>query len=169
MHRLFLTKELQEERVFHDFNNVSEENALHAILEALGFDPYITGGYAESSDTRVYVESMNTLRIASNGALDYYADPAEIAAAELPDAAQQRKLRLNGRRAALTDDGTVEQRIVTVLEPFEGWCPVTKGVKEGEKVVISGVSKLRPGAKVALVEATDNDDLNPKYKAPIEN
>ena len=29
--------------------------------------------------------------------------------------------------------------------------------------------KLRPGAKVALVEPTDNDDLNKNYKAPIEN
>ena len=30
-------------------------------------------------------------------------------------AAQQRKLRLNGKRAVLSDDGTVEQRIGTLL------------------------------------------------------
>ena len=69
----------------------------------------------------------------------------------------------------LKDDMTVEQRVVTVREAFEGWSPILTGVKDGEKVVISGVSKLRPGSKVVLVEATDNDDLNPKYKAPIEN
>ena len=69
----------------------------------------------------------------------------------------------------LKDDMTVEQRVVTVREAFEGWAPVLTGLASGEKVVISGVSKLRPGAKVALVEATDNDDLNPKYKVPIEN
>ena len=69
----------------------------------------------------------------------------------------------------LKDDMTVEQRVVTVREAFEGWSPILTGVKDGEKVVISGVAKLRPGAKVVLVEATDNDDLNPKYKAPIEN
>ena len=69
----------------------------------------------------------------------------------------------------LKDDMTVEQRVVTVREHFEGWAPVLTGLESGEKVVISGVSKLRPGAKVALVEPTDNDDLNPKYKAPIEN
>ena len=69
----------------------------------------------------------------------------------------------------LRDDMTVEQRVVTVREAFEGWAPVLTGLEGGEKVVISGVSKLRPGAKVALVEPTDNDDLNPKYKAPIEN
>ena len=69
----------------------------------------------------------------------------------------------------LKDDMTVEQRVVTVREAFEGWAPILTGIKDGEKVVISGVSKLRPGSKVALVEATGNDDLDPKYKAPIEN
>ena len=68
----------------------------------------------------------------------------------------------------LKDDMTVEQRVVTVREAFEGWSPILTGVKDGEKVVISGVSKLRPGSKVVLVEATGNDDLDPKYKAPIK-
>jgi len=68
----------------------------------------------------------------------------------------------------LKDDQTVEQRVVTVKEAFEGWVPVVKGLSAGEKVVISGVSKLRPGMKVMLVEATDNDDLNPKYQPPIK-
>ena len=68
----------------------------------------------------------------------------------------------------LKDDMTVEQRVVTVREAFEGWAPILTGLEGGEKVVISGVSKLRPGAKVALVEPTDNDDLNPKYKPPIK-
>ena len=68
----------------------------------------------------------------------------------------------------LKDDMTVEQRVVTVREAFEGWAPVLTGIADGEKVVISGVSKLRPGAKVALVEPTDNDDLNPGYQPPIK-
>ena len=59
----------------------------------------------------------------------------------------------------LKDDMTVEQRVVGTGEPFEGWCPVTGGVAAGEKVVVSGVHKLAPGAKVALVEATENPDL----------
>ena len=69
----------------------------------------------------------------------------------------------------LKDDMTVEQRVVTVREAFEGWAPILTGIKDGEKVVISGISKLRPGSRVALVEATGNDDLDPNYKAPIEN
>ena len=68
----------------------------------------------------------------------------------------------------LKDDSTVEQRVVTTKEMFEGWTPVLTGLKGDEKVVISGVSKLRPGAKVVLVKPTDNDDLNPGYKPPIK-
>ena len=68
----------------------------------------------------------------------------------------------------LKDDGTVEQRIVKAREAFEGWKPIDSGVKVGEKVVVSGVAKLRPGSKVTVVEPTDNDDLNPKYKSPIK-
>ena len=66
------------------------------------------------------------------------------------------------------DKLSVEQRIVTVGEPFEGWTPVMKGLKAGETVVISGMSKLFPGAEVALAEATSNDDLDPKYQPPIK-
>ncbi len=69
----------------------------------------------------------------------------------------------------LKDDGTVEQRIVTVGDTFEGWVPVSRGVAEGEQVVISGVHKLKPGAKVEVVAATDNDDLNPAYEPPIKD
>jgi len=68
----------------------------------------------------------------------------------------------------LKDDMTVEQRVVSVRETYEGWMPVDSGLAEGEKVVVSGVSKLRPGAKVMVAEATANDDLNPKYQPPIK-
>ena len=68
----------------------------------------------------------------------------------------------------LKDDMTVEQRVVTVREAFEGWSPILTGVKDGEKVVISGVSKLRPGSKVVLAEATGNDDIVKGYKPPIK-
>ena len=69
----------------------------------------------------------------------------------------------------LKADSTVEQRVVTTREMHEGWTPIVTGLKPDEKVAISGVSKLRPGAKVVVVEATANDDLNKDYKAPIEN
>ena len=68
----------------------------------------------------------------------------------------------------LKDDGTVEQRVVEVREMSEGWCPVVKGVKVGERVVISGTGKLVPGMKVKVVQPTMNDDLDPKYRAKVQ-
>ena len=68
----------------------------------------------------------------------------------------------------LKDDMTVEQRVVSTKEAFEGWTPVLSGLETGEKVVISGLSKLRPGAKVAVVNATGNDDIDPTYRPPIK-
>lgn len=75
-----------------------------------------------------------------------------------------------GSRAVwvLKDDMTVEQRIVETREMSGGWTPIVKGLKLGEKVVISGISKLAPGMKVALVEATSNDDLDPNFTPRIK-
>ncbi len=68
----------------------------------------------------------------------------------------------------LKDDMTVEQRVVEVREMSEGWSPVVSGLQLGEKVVISGISKLGPGMKVKLVEPTMNDDLDPNYQPPVK-
>lgn len=75
-----------------------------------------------------------------------------------------------GSRAVwvLKDDMTVEQRIVETREVSGGWTPIVQGLKHGEKVVISGISKLAPGMKVALVEATNNDDLDPNFTPRIK-
>ena len=67
------------------------------------------------------------------------------------------------------DDLSVEQRAVEAKEAFEGWTPIVSGLAAGERVVLSGTAKaLGPGVKVALVEPTSNDDINPAHKAPIE-
>jgi multidrug efflux pump subunit AcrA (membrane-fusion protein) len=90
----------------------------------------------------------------------------------MPCVPQQSVVDLSsGERAVwiLKDDGSVEQRVIGASEPSEGWIPVKKGVKVGEKVVISGVSKLAPGMKVVLAEPTGNDDLDPNYQSPIED
>lgn len=68
----------------------------------------------------------------------------------------------------LKDDMTVEQRVVETREMGDGWVPVDKGLAIGEKVVVSGISKLASGMKVALVEATGNDDLDPNFKPRIK-
>ena len=77
----------------------------------------------------------------------------------------------SGDRAVwvVRDDMTVEQRVVSVGEMNKGFLPVYKGVATGEKVVISGISKLATGMAVQLTEPTGNDDLNPEYKSPVKN
>lgn len=64
-------------------------------------------------------------------------------------------------------DSTVEQRAVKIGEMSDGWVPVKEGLKAGEVVVISGISKLMPGAKVAFAKPTNNDDLDSSYVPPI--
>ena len=75
-----------------------------------------------------------------------------------------------GARAVwiLKADNTVEQRVVKVGEMIDGWVPVYEGLAVGEKVVVSGISKLAPGMKVMLAQATSNDDLDPAYVSPIK-
>ena len=63
---------------------------------------------------------------------------------------------------------TVEQRPVETHEAFGGWTPLVKGVEAGERVVISGITKLGPGVKVELTEPTANDDLDADYKPAID-
>ena len=59
-------------------------------------------------------------------------------------------------------DGTAEPRAVKTRDAYLGWSPITEGLEAGETVVISGVSKLMAGAKVAVVAPTPNEDIAPK-------
>ena len=90
---------------------------------------------------------------------------------KLPCVPQQAVLDLStGSRAVwvLKEDMTVEQRVVETRETSAGWTPIVSGVKPGEKVVVSGIAKLAPGMKVALAEATGNEDLDPNFKPRIQ-
>ena len=90
---------------------------------------------------------------------------------EYPSVPQQALFDLPGGNQGvwvLKDDMTVEQRPVETKEAFNGWTPVVKGLAGGERVVISGGSKLGPGVKVAIVQPTSNDDINANHKPPIE-
>jgi len=64
----------------------------------------------------------------------------------------------------LKDDQTVEQRIVETKPMFRGFVPCVKGLKIGEKVISSGVNKMRPGCKVIAVQATSNEENDANYK-----
>ena len=98
--------------------------------------------------------------------LSDYKDPPSY-----PSVPQQSLVDLPGGNQGvwvLKDDMTVEQRPVETKEASGGWTPVVKGLAAGERVVISGISKLGPGVKVALAEPTSNDDINANHKSPIE-
>ena len=75
-----------------------------------------------------------------------------------------------GSRAVwvLNEDMTVEQRVVETREANEGWVPVEGGIKLGDKVIVSGMSKLAPGMKVQVVDATGNEDLDPNFQPRIK-
>ncbi len=62
------------------------------------------------------------------------------------------------------DDGTVKVTEVTTLPMHDGFVPVTKGLKVGQKVVASGTRKLRDGVKYTLVEATPNEENTPGWE-----
>lgn len=59
----------------------------------------------------------------------------------------------------LKPDGTAEARVVTTKPTLNGWTPITSGVTAGERVVISGVHKVKPGSKVMEMVATPNEDI----------
>jgi len=49
----------------------------------------------------------------------------------------------------------VESRIVTTAEAIDNQWLITSGLKEGDKVVVEGLQKIRPGA--AVVPSVMND------------
>lgn len=90
---------------------------------------------------------------------------------KLPCVPQQAVVDLStGSRGVwvLKDDMTVEQRVIETREMSDGWIPVDKGLSLGEKIIVSGMSKLAPGMKVKIVEATGNDDLDPSFQPRIK-
>ena len=90
---------------------------------------------------------------------------------KLPCVPQQAVVDLStGSRGVwvLKDDMTVEQRVIETREMSDGWVPADKGLSLGEKVIVSGMSKLAPGMKVKIVEATGNDDLDPSFQPRIK-
>lgn len=46
-------------------------------------------------------------------------------------------------------ENKVEQRAIETAEPFESYFVVTKGLAEGEQVIVEGVQKARPGMRVS--------------------
>ncbi|MDX5444597.1 MAG: efflux RND transporter periplasmic adaptor subunit [Zoogloeaceae bacterium] len=76
-------------------------------------------------------------------------------AIHLPHAAVQRDPRGNATVMVVKEDDTVESRTLTVARSTgESWV-VTSGLEPGERVVVEGLQRIRPGAKVSVVSAAE--------------
>lgn len=64
----------------------------------------------------------------------------------------------------LKEGNVVEVVPVETLPMHEGFVPVVKGLKVGQKVVVSGTRKLQNGMKVSFAEATPNEENTPGWK-----
>lgn len=82
--------------------------------------------------------------------LDQAEDPAALL---VPQQAVQRDP--NGAASAwvVDADGKVEQRPVSVAEAVNGQWRITQGLKAGERIVVEGTGKVRPGQIVQAVSA----------------
>jgi membrane fusion protein (multidrug efflux system) len=50
----------------------------------------------------------------------------------------------------VVDDGTVEQREITLGTRDVGWIEIAEGLEAGETVVVDGLMNLRDGARVRV-------------------
>jgi membrane fusion protein (multidrug efflux system) len=60
-------------------------------------------------------------------------------------------------------DSTVEQVPVRIGARRPGWVEILGGVQAGDRVVVEGIVKLKPGAKI--VDARDAKDAAPRAKS----
>lgn len=49
-------------------------------------------------------------------------------------------------------DNTVDQRNINIVDDYQNYFVVDSGLEEGEKVVVEGVQKLKPGMRVNAAE-----------------
>ena len=63
-------------------------------------------------------------------------------------------------------DSTVEQRMVKAGERVGNIWIVDSGVKPGEKVIVEGIQKVRPGVKVSATPEKTKEAASPAPNAP---
>lgn len=63
-------------------------------------------------------------------------------------------------------DATVEQRMVKAGERVGNLWVIGSGLKPGEKVIVEGIQKVRPGVKVSAKTVKLEDEISPAQSAP---
>ncbi|WP_225861936.1 efflux RND transporter periplasmic adaptor subunit [Ideonella benzenivorans] len=82
--------------------------------------------------------------------LNQAVDPAAIL---VPQAGVQRNARGEASALLVGQDGKVVQRAVTVAQAIGNQWRVTQGLQAGDRVIVEGVAKVRPGQVVHAVAA----------------
>lgn len=68
--------------------------------------------------------------------------------------------------AVVKPDATVEQRIVKAGERVGNFWIIDSGLKPGEKVIVEGLQKVRPGVKVSAKMVKSEEETSPPPSAP---
>ena len=92
---------IRKSSTFADYTSTSSERIINAVLESFGYNPYTTGSYIESDDTRVYVEELSTLRLSPDGSLSYYAPDSEKMRSPAPNSEERSAIIMDA--AAMLD------------------------------------------------------------------
>jgi membrane fusion protein (multidrug efflux system) len=66
----------------------------------------------------------------------------------------------------VTPDSTVEQRMVKAGERVGNSWIIDSGVKPGEKVIVEGIQKVQPGAKVVAQVVKTEQEISPDGRMP---
>ena len=81
---------------------------------------------------------------------------------EVPDAILVPQVAVQDLQGAKTvmvvgEDGKVAMRTLTLRQPYQDFYIVTAGIKPGERVIVEGIQKVRPGlvVKAELKPAAD--------------
>jgi membrane fusion protein (multidrug efflux system) len=79
----------------------------------------------------------------------------------VPQPGITRDSRGNASAMVVNNDGTVEQRTVEVNRTVGDQWLVKSGLIEGDRVIVEGLQKIRPGMPVVATEADNMDSLQP--------
>lgn len=73
----------------------------------------------------------------------------------LPHAAVQRDPRGNPLAMVVNDEDTIESRALTIQRATSDAWIVSDGLQPGDRVVVEGLQRIRPGAKVSVVDSEE--------------
>jgi len=155
-------------------NRIALENGRVPVEMQLADESgYPRRGYVESSDNRLNPATGSLLLRLVFSNPDQQLVPGLFARVRIPVGAPQPELLISERAIgtdqsqkfvlALTENNTVAYRTVKLGPSFESKRVVRDGLKQGEKIVVNGLQRVRPGMTVqpeVLADASANNQNN---------